>query len=63
MSIGGATFRPFYKLGPEEFLNEVDKLLYQAKEAGRSTIVFKPTLAPFEGGLTKEERTFLFEKK
>ncbi|OAQ20183.1 GGDEF domain-containing protein [Thermosulfurimonas dismutans] len=63
VSIGGATFRPFYRMTPKEFLKEVDKLLYQAKEAGRSTIVFKSTLEPFTEGLTTEEKTLLFGKR
>ncbi len=63
ISIGGATFRPFYRMNHKEFLKEVDRLLYSAKEAGRSAIVFKTTLEPFAEGLTLEERSLLFGRR
>ncbi|HFC96834.1 MAG TPA: GGDEF domain-containing protein [Thermosulfurimonas dismutans] len=62
VSIGGAVFRPDYRLGPKEFLREVDQLLYAAKNLGRRTIVFKPELEPHTEGLTLEERALLFRK-
>ncbi|QJA06705.1 GGDEF domain-containing protein [Thermosulfurimonas marina] len=60
VSIGGATYRPYYRLGAREFLREVDRLLYSAKEAGRNAIAFKAELEPAPEGLTQAERALLF---
>ena len=62
VSIGGAVFRPHYRLGKRELLREVDKLLYLAKERGRQTIVFKPELETRLEGLSAEERALLFRR-
>ena len=63
VSIGGAVFRPYYRLGTKELLKEVDRLLYSAKRLGRRAIVFKPEIELRAEGLSLEERTLLFGKK
>ncbi len=63
VSIGGGTYWPSSELGPEEFLKEVDRLLYLAKTMGRSRIEFKSMLEPVSEGLTREERNLLFRRE
>ncbi|AEH44155.1 diguanylate cyclase [Thermodesulfatator indicus DSM 15286] len=61
-SMGVGTYRPLSGLSAEEFLAKVDKLLYQAKEAGRNCIVTdqeEQILSTEQDGITYEEREAL----
>ncbi|OAG28063.1 GGDEF domain-containing protein [Thermodesulfatator autotrophicus] len=61
-SMGVATYRPLSGLSAEEFLKKVDKLLYQAKEAGRNCIITDQeefVLQREQEGITYEEREAL----
>jgi diguanylate cyclase (GGDEF)-like protein len=59
-SMGVGTYRPFSKLSATEFLEQVDHLLYLAKERGRNCIVHEDiSLYQPSEGLSAEEKKAL----
>lgn len=61
-SIGVGTYRPFESLGAEEFLAQVDQLLYAAKQGGRNCIVHEDIrLRSSPEGLSSEEKKALLK--
>ncbi len=60
-SMGVGTYRPLCSLSATEFLAQVDKFLYLAKEQGRNRIVHEdfPDKQPFEGLSSEEKKALL----
>ncbi len=60
-SMGVGTYRPFSTLSATEFLAQVDRLLYLAKERGRNRIVHEdlPEKKPLEGLSSEEKKALL----
>jgi len=59
-SIGIDQFTASSKLTAEQFLNQVDQLLYQAKRAGKGKIVHPDLDIPESEAVTREEKELLY---